>query len=111
MSLSSGTSFFGSAGSSLVAEVTSAKLSSGAIATLDGGPTTLVGTATSAIDFRRRHAEIDDGDVSGAGLSGTTLTPSTSTALPSLAESASWASAPDDSDNSAASVQALTIGR
>src|SRR5262249_28740760 len=49
VSLSSGTVFFGSAGSILDAPVTSAKLSSRAIATLAGGPITLVGAAISAM--------------------------------------------------------------
>ena len=48
---------------------------------------------------------------SGAGLAGTVFTPSISTALPSFAESASWASVPDDSDSSAASADALTADR
>jgi hypothetical protein len=44
--------------------------------------------------------------VSGGGLAGTEFTPSTSTALPSLAESASWPLAPDDTEISAASESA-----
>ena len=38
----------GSAGSTFIAPVTSAKLSSGAMATLGGGPTTLAGAGNSA---------------------------------------------------------------
>src|SRR5262249_30198293 len=48
-SLLSGTVFLGSAGSSLVAAVTSATDSSGATATLSGGPTTLAGALISWI--------------------------------------------------------------
>jgi hypothetical protein len=46
LSLLSGTVFLGSAGSILVDATTSAMLSSGAMATLCGGPTTEVGTST-----------------------------------------------------------------
>src|SRR6266508_4388306 len=110
VSLSSGTSFFGSAGSSLVAEVTNAKLSSRAIATLDGGPTTLVGAGTSATILGGVALRSITVTESGAGLAGTTFTPSTRTAFPSLAESASWAPVPDDSDSNAASAVAPTTG-
>ena len=48
VSLSSGIALVGSAGSSFIAPVTSAKLSSEATATLEGGPTTLAGTGNSA---------------------------------------------------------------
>src|SRR5260221_552176 len=47
-SLLSGTVLLGSLGSIFVAAVTSASFSSGVMATLSGGPTTLVGTAISA---------------------------------------------------------------
>ena len=47
----SGTSFLASAGSCLVALVTSARLSSADTATLCGGPTTLVGARISATIF------------------------------------------------------------
>ena len=81
MSLSSGTSFFGSFGSSLVAAVTSAKLSSRAIATLDGGPTTLAGTGISTTTLGGVALEIDDRDQSrAAGLASNVFTPSSSTA-------------------------------
>src|SRR6478752_350180 len=48
VSLSSATVLVGSAGSTFIAPVTSAKLSSGAMATLAGGPTTLAGAGNSA---------------------------------------------------------------
>src|SRR5262245_34809144 len=110
VSLSSGTSFFESLGSTLVAAVTSAKLSSRAIATLDGGPTTLVGTATSATALGGVELRSMMVTESAAGLAGTVFTPSTRTAFPSLAESASWAPAPEDSDSNAASAVAPTTG-
>src|SRR5262245_48059286 len=48
LTLLSGTTFLGSLGSIFVAAVTRARASSGATATLEGGPTTLVGTLSSA---------------------------------------------------------------
>src|SRR3954471_17483145 len=48
VNLSSATALVGSAGSIFIAPVTSAKLSSGATATLAGGPTTLAGAGNSA---------------------------------------------------------------
>jgi hypothetical protein len=45
-----------------IAPVTSAKLSSGAMATLGGGPTTLAGTGSSAIDARGSASHFDDRD-------------------------------------------------
>jgi hypothetical protein len=87
--LSSGTTFFGSVGSIFDAPVTSAKLSSRAIATLEGGPTTLVGTGISATTLGGVEPRSMTATESGGGLAGTVLTPSTSTAFPSLAESAS----------------------
>ena len=89
VSLSSGTIFFGSAGSTFDAPVTSAKLSSRAIATLDGGPTTLVGTGISATTLGGVALRSMTVTVSAGGLAGTVFTPSTRTAFPSLAESAS----------------------
>src|SRR5918997_6765366 len=83
--LLSGAVFFGSAGSTLVAAVTIAIDSSDATATLDGGPTTLVGTLSSTVvsgDTLRSMIVT----VSGGGFAGTVLTPSTRTALPSFAD-------------------------
>src|SRR5262245_27518775 len=102
-SLSSGTVFFGSAGSTLDAPVTSAKLSSRATATLKGGPTTLAGAWISATTLGGVALRSMTGTVSGGGLAGTDFTPSTRTALPSLAESASWPLAPDDAEIKATS--------
>src|SRR5512133_2687028 len=109
-SLSSGTVFFGSAGSTLDAAVTSAKLSSRATATLSGGPITLAGTSISATTlggFALRSMSVT---VSRGGLAGTEYTPSMRTALPSLAETASWPLAPDDSESMAASESAPSQG-
>src|SRR6516162_10022084 len=106
VSLSSGTVFFGSAGSILDAPVTSAKLSSRAIATLDGGPTTLVGAGTSAMTLGGVALRSMTATESAGGLAGTAFTPSMRTALPSLAESASSPLAPDDRDINATSESA-----
>src|SRR5437016_11330955 len=88
-SLSSGAVFLGSAGSSLVAPVTSAKLSSRATATLKGGPTTLAGAWISATTLGGVALRSMTATESADGLVGTELTPSIRTAFPSLAESAS----------------------
>src|SRR5262249_28695055 len=96
-SLLSGTVFLGSAGSSLVAAVTSAIDSSGAIATLNGGPTTLAGALISWSTLGGDAARSMIVTLSAGGLAGTMLLPSTRTALPSLAEIASWAAAVNDS--------------
>src|SRR5438067_4307220 len=109
-SLSSGTVFFGSAGSILDAAVTSAKLSSRATATLSGGPITLVGASISATTlggFALRSMSVT---VSRGGLAGTEFTPSVSTAVPALAETASWPLAPDDNETTAASESTPTKG-
>jgi len=92
-SLSSGTSFFGSAGSTFIAPVTSAKDSSFDTATLCGGPTTLVGAFTSPRIFRGDTPMSTIVTVSGPGLAGTVFWPSTSAILPSLADTAIWACA------------------
>src|SRR5262245_66263735 len=81
VSLSSGTVFFGSLGSTLVAPVTSAKLSSRATATLKGGPTTLAGAWSSATTLGGVALRSMTVTVSGGGLAGTEFTPSTRTAL------------------------------
>src|SRR6516225_5002358 len=108
VTLSSGTVFFGSAGSILDAPVTSAKLSSRAIATLDGGPITLVGAGISATTLGGVALRSMTVTESAGGLAGTAFTPSMRTAFPSLAESASSPLAPDDSDINAASESAPT---
>ncbi len=91
VSLSSGIALVGSAGSSFIAPVTSAKLSSEAIATLEGGPTTLVGTGNSATT-RGAPPEISMmATVSGNGCGRTFATPLSSIILPSLAETANSA--------------------
>src|SRR5437879_1450163 len=105
--LLSGTTFFGSAGSILVAAVTSAIDSSAATATLEGGPTTLVGAWTSPIILGGEAERSMIVTVSGAGFCGTVLTPSTSTALLSLADTASCAKAPDDRIGRARSASTL----
>src|SRR5262249_45384982 len=101
-----GTVFFGSAGSILDAPVTSAKLSSRAIATLAGGPITLVGAAISAMTLGGVALRSMTVTESAGGLAGTAFTPSMRTAFPSLAESASSPLAPDDRDINAASESA-----
>src|SRR5262245_49051127 len=101
-SLLSGTAFFGSAGSTLKAPVTSAKLSSADTATLCGGPTTLAGAFTSPINFGGETPRSMMLTVSAAGLSGTTFTPLTSTALLSFAETRTCAAALILSNGSAA---------
>src|ERR1700757_2549932 len=107
-SLSSGTVFFGSAGSILDAAVTSAKLSPRATATLSGGPIALVGASISPTTlggFALRSMSVT---VSCGGLAGTEFTPSVRTALPLLAETASWPLSPDDIQVVGASRRAAT---
>src|SRR5262245_54343088 len=81
-----GTGLVGSAGSTLMADVTSARPSSGAIATLNGGPTTLVGTAISATTRAGVAPRSMIVIVSGAGLRTTCEAPFTSAILLSLTE-------------------------
>src|SRR3954447_22727071 len=88
LSLSSGTVFVASFGSTFVAPVTRAKLSSGATATLKGGPTTLAGACTSPISFGGEADKSMIETVSGGGFWTVFVTPSSSTALPSFAETA-----------------------
>src|SRR5215510_4471896 len=109
-SLLSGTVFLGSAGSSLVAAVTSAIDSSGATATLSGGPTTLAGALISWIALGGEAPRSMIVTLSAGGLAGTALTPSIRTALPSLAERASSAAAVNDSSGSVRNA-AATPGR
>ena len=110
-SASFGTTFFGSAGSILKAPVTSAKLSPFDIATLCGGPTTLVGALSSPSTFGGETPRSMMVTVSAAGLSGTALTPLTSTALLSLAETAICADAATFSSGKASSPQASFAGQ
>ena len=88
VSLSSAIALAGSAGSIFIAPVTSAKLSSGAIATLGGGPTTLAGTGNSATMRGGAAARSMIEMVSGSGSLRTVATPLIRTILPSLAEMA-----------------------
>ncbi len=89
--LLSGIDLVASLGSIFIADVTSARPSSGVIATETGGPTTLAGTSISATilggDCDRSITAI----VSASGVLATSLTPFTRTALPSLADTASCA--------------------
>ena len=89
LSLLSGTAFFGSAGSILIAFVTSAMDSSGAMAALDGGPTTAAGAAISAMTLGGETLRSSSVTLSAPGGSKTALAPSISVDLPSLAEMAS----------------------
>ena len=68
---SSGAVFFGSAGSTFMAEVTIAKLSSFETATLCGTPTTLLGACTSPNTFGGDTPMSRIVTVSGGGLAGT----------------------------------------
>src|SRR3990172_1451972 len=84
----SGTVLVGSPGSIFIAAVTSASPSSGVIATLSGGPTTLTGAWTSAMTRGGLALRSMMATVSGGGF-GTTLTlPLTLTTLLSLADTA-----------------------
>ena len=82
-----------SAGSICIAEVTRARPSSGVMATLRGGPTTLVGTGISATTLGPGALRSMIVMVSGAGFCTTWATPLTRATLLSLAEMASCASA------------------
>ncbi len=94
---SSGAVFFGSAGSTFMAEVTIAKLSSFETATLCGTPTTLLGAWTSPSTFGGETPMSRMVTVSGGGLAGTMFAPSTSAILLSFAETAICAVAADES--------------
>src|SRR5262245_10134358 len=104
-SLLSGMAFFGSAGSTLKAPVTRAKLSSRDTATLCGGPTTLAGALTSPISRGGETPMSMMLTLSAAGFSGTIFTPLTSTALLSFAETTIWAVAVAVSSNGAANAK------
>src|SRR5262249_45339421 len=81
----------GSAASSFMLEDMGAIDSSGAIATFCGGPTTLDGALSSPITLGGETPRSIMVTVSSAGFGGTVFTPLTSTALASLAETASCA--------------------
>ena len=85
--------FFGSAGSIFVDAVTSAIDSSGATATLDGGPMIDVGTLTSPTTLGAPPPRSMTVTLSGGGFRIGVLTPSTTVSFASLAETASCASA------------------
>src|SRR5262245_51161935 len=80
----------GSFGSSFSFAVTSASDSSGASATLNGGPTTLPGTSSSATTFGGQLLMSTTVSVSGGGLFTTVVTPLTSPTLLSLVDRSSW---------------------
>ena len=75
-----------------MAAVTSATLSFGVMATLSGGPTTLVGTSISARSLGKRF-QVNNGDGIRGGFCTTVPVPLTRTTLLSLAETASCAAA------------------
>src|SRR5918995_7300570 len=81
----------GSAGSTFWAAVTSASPSSGVSATDSGGPTTLVGAATSATTLGGLAPTSMIVTVSAGGLAMTLDTPLTNITLLSFADTASWA--------------------
>src|SRR6516162_10848371 len=100
----SGTCFFGSVGSSFIAEATSAKDSFGATATFCGGPATLDGALSSAMTFGGETPRLMMVTVSSRGLAGTATTPLARTTLPSLAETASCATHSNESNGKVRSV-------
>src|SRR6202165_534061 len=100
VSLLSGTIFFGSVGSSFMLDATSPIDSSGAIATFCGGPTTLEGALSSPTTLGGETPRSMRVTVSSAGFGGTVLTPLTSTALPSLEETAICAAAWNEKNGS-----------
>jgi putative tryptophan/tyrosine transport system substrate-binding protein len=104
----SGTCFFGSAASSFIWEATSAKDSSGAIATFCGGPTTLDGALSSAIIFGGETPRFMTVTVSSMGFSETVATPLTRTALPSFEDTAICATALIENNGKAATAIANT---
>ena len=79
-------------GSSRVDEATSAIDSSGAIATLCGGPTTELGARTSPMVLGGDTERSMIVTVSGGGFGTTVVTPSTSVAFESFADTTSCAS-------------------
>src|SRR2546425_1640260 len=99
----SGACFVGSAGSTFIAAVTRARLSSGVRATLTGGPTTLTGAWISPTTRGEPALRSMIATVSGGGLETTLTAPLTRTALLSLAETAICASATETSVKTARS--------
>src|SRR5690348_10814093 len=93
----SGTSFFGSAGSSFMVAATRAKDSSGATATFCGGPVTLEGALNSAIAFGGETPRSMIVTVSSAGVAGTDTVPLLRTTLPSFDDTAICAAACSES--------------
>src|SRR5439155_4288712 len=89
----SGVCFVLSFGSTLFEAVTSARLSSGVIAMLSGGPTTLTGALTSPTTRGGDALRSITDTVSGGGSGTTVTTPFTLTTLFSLPDTASCASA------------------
>ena len=83
----------GSAGSIFVAAVTSAIESSGAIATLSGGPTIDVGTGSSARTFGGDTPRSMIVTVSGGGFRTVVTTPFSRVTFDSLADTTIWAAA------------------
>ena len=98
-----GTRLVGSLGSSFSLAVTSAIDSSGATATLNGGPTTLPGTASSATTFGGQLLVSITVNVSGGGFVTTVATPLTSATLLSLVDRSSCACATGTWNGSASS--------
>ena len=94
-SLSSGTCFVGSAGSTFMAAVTRAKLSSAATATLPGGPATLAGAWISARSFGGLADRSMIATVSGGAFGTVFATPLSRYALLSFADTAICACAPN----------------
>src|SRR5262249_40352569 len=70
----SGICLVASLGSIFIAAVTNARLSSGVIATLSGGPTTLVGASISAMTLGGNCLRSMMATVSGAGFCATVAT-------------------------------------
>src|SRR5437763_3075232 len=105
----SGTSFFGSAGSSFMVAATSAKDSSGATATFCGGPVTLDGALNSATIFGGETPRSMTVTVSSTGLPGTETVPLLRTTLPSFEDTAICAAAFIEDNGKAAAAIAMAI--
>ena len=93
----------------MLARVTSASDSSGETATLIGGPTTLVGTFSSATTFGGFAPRSMIVTVSGGGFATTLLVPLSSVALLSFAETTICASAPVQAQASAVAATAARM--
>src|SRR6266550_1808796 len=105
----SGTSFFGSAGSSFIVAATSAKDSSGATATFCGGPVTLEGALSSAMIFGGETPRLMMVTVSSTGFAGTLTTPLMRPTLPSFDDTAICAAALSENNGRAVMAPATTI--